>query len=359
MVLVGALALVIGGCRGPKGVRFDPYLTTDQALADFQSAQPTNTMDPELVKPPVDFYRLGPGDIIEIEMVGDPMSIKTVSVGPDGKIYYHLLPGTFVWGLTLDETKEVIEVEFSRFLRLEQEVNLILRGVMSRRIWILGNVQQPGIHPLATPMTILEAVSAAGGVAASPGFSQDFADLQNSFVMRDGKRLDVDMERLFRQGDLSQNVYLMPGDYIYIRPSVTRDVYVLGAVNSPNIVPYKERLSLIGAVATVGGPIRYAQLSQVAVIRGSLANPKIAVVNYREILKGERSNVALQPGDIVYVPFTPYKKLFEFAELIVNEFVRTVALNEGIAAVDKDGLPVGVSVGSGGVSGASSGGSSP
>jgi len=347
LLLAAVLAVVLSGCRSPKGPRFDPYLTSDQALGEFQSIQGTNTVEPDQLKPPADFYQLGPGDVVEIEIVGEANSTATVNVGPDGKIYYSLLPGTFVWGLTLAEAKKAIEAGFRPYQRVEPEINLVLRGVSSRRIWVLGNVEAPGILTLATPMTVLEAVSAAGGVSANPGYSQDAADLANSFVMREGQRLPVDLDALFRKGDLTQNIYVQPGDYLYIRPSVARNVYVLGAVQLPNIVPYKERLSVVGAVATVGGPIKYAQLSQVAIIRGSLANPTIAVVDFGDIIKGKRPNVPLQPGDIVYVPFTPYKKLFEFAELILDEFVRTVALNEGIGAVDENAEPVTVSVGSG------------
>lgn len=347
------LVAVVVGCRH-AGPRFNPY-PSDTYLPGgystsilFSAVQPTNQVKPEWLVPPTDFFRLGPGDIIDIEILGEAGSAATVLVGPDGKIYYSLLPSTFVWGLTLAEAKNVLEESLAKYILVRPEVALNLRAVASRRIWMLGNVQQPGIYTLATPMTVLEVVSAAGGIMSVAGSSHELADLRNSFVMRDGQMLRIDLERLFHQGDLSQNIYLQAGDYIYLRPAVSRDIYVLGAVRAPNIVPHGAKSSLVSAIATVGGPSKYAYVTRVAIVRGSLSNPTIAVVDYQAIVKGKAPDVGLEPGDIIYVPFVPWQKVLEFAEVIMNEFVRTVALNEGTRAVYGDAAgTVNVSVGGG------------
>ena len=79
-------------------------------------------------------------------------------------------------------------------------------------------------------MTALEAISIAGGTLTVPGSTEDLTDLRNSFIMREGELLSVDFYKLLRQGDLSQNIYLEPDDFVYLRPTISRDVYVLGAV---------------------------------------------------------------------------------------------------------------------------------
>jgi hypothetical protein len=111
-----------------------------------------------------------------------------------------------------------------------------------------------------------------------------------------------------------------------------------------------DRVSLLSAIAAAGGPVPYAQFWEVAIIRGSLTNPSAASVNFRAIAKGQAPDVWLEPGDIVYVPFSPYKKIGEFADSILNQFVRTVAVNEGVRAVDPNAGPVGISIGVGGAS---------
>jgi len=82
-------------------------------------------------------------------------------------------------------------------------------------------------------------------------------------------------------------------------------------------------------------------------VRGSLAQPKIAVVDYKQIVKGQAPDVLLEPGDIVYVPFTPYRTLVRYADLILKTFVQTVAVNEGARAVSRNVGPVGVNIGVG------------
>jgi protein involved in polysaccharide export with SLBB domain len=311
----------------------------------FQSFGDTNPVPKSMTSPPTDFFRLGPGDVVEIEILGEGDSISTVSVGPDGKIYYSLLPGIMVWGMTLSEAKMSLQKGLAEFVRVEPEVSVILRGVTSQRIWILGNVLAPGVYTLATPTTLLEVIALAGGMVRSEG-SDEMVDLKNSFVLRDGKPISVDLYNLFHKGDLSQNIFLESGDYLYLRPAVSRDVYVLGAVFAPNAVPYNRSLTLVSAMASVGGPVRYAYQSHVAIVRGSLSDPAIATVDYHAMSKGAIPNVRLEPGDIVYVPLRPFYKLEILGEVILDEFVRTVAINEGNRAVLEDPPPISISAGS-------------
>jgi len=354
-----ALAL-LAGCRS-YGPRFDarqPGLEDPETtpakmrpagvlkLDDeaFMLVHRTNSIQAEWLSPPADFFRLGPGDVIEIEVFGEAAARSTALVGPDGKIYYSLLPGTFVWGLTLSEAKDALEKALEKYLRFKPEMTLNLAGAASKRVWILGSVRGPGVYSLATPLTLLEAISQAGGTLNNSGSTEEIADLEASFVMRAGLLLSVDFHRLLRLGDFSQNIYLQPDDFVYVQAAVARDVYVLGAVGRPNIVPYNREVTLLSALAHSGGPIPYAYLSSVAIIRGSLSLPRIATVNYKEISLGKAPDVRLEPGDIVYVSLRPFYKVEQLAEQVVNQFVRTVAVNEGGNAVVRGGPPTRVTV---------------
>jgi polysaccharide biosynthesis/export protein len=340
------LSVVLVGCR-TYGPQFDPRRSSKSVKLDepsFISVVLTNQIRPEWLRPPSDFFRLGPGDTVEIEYVGELTSRSPAVVGPDGKIYYSLLPGVFVWGLTLAETKDLLEKELAKYMRVKPDLVLNLQAVGSKSVWILGAVQSPGVYPLAAPMTLLEAISLAGGTLNLLGSSEEIADLGTSFVMRGSQLLKVDFYKLLRQGDLSQNIYLQPDDLVDLRPAVARNVYVLGAVTQPNVVGFSEQISLVSAIASSGGTIEYAHVSQVAIVRGSLVNPKIALVDYKAILGGRAVDVRLEPGDIVYVPFVPYKKLAQFVEQLLNQFVSTVAINAGNRAVLPSSRPVTVSV---------------
>lgn len=300
--------------------------------AAFVSFPATNAVPTEWLKPPADPFVLGPGDVLEIEILGEAGSLSTVPIGPDGKIYYSLLPGNVVWGLTLLQTKELLESQLGKYLRVRPEVGVTLKAVGSRRVWVLGNVAQPGVYGMDSPMTVLELISVAGGATVN--------NLENSFVIRNGQRLPVDLQRLLKKGDLSQNIYLRPDDFVYLQSPRSEAIYVLGAVTLPNAVPYTEGLSLASAIAYGGGPAPYASLSQVAIIRGSLSQPSIATVNFNRIVTGELADIELHPGDLVYVPRSTFYILEYFLNTALDTLVRTVAVNEGRNAVIRNATPV-------------------
>ena len=316
-------------------------------------------VDPVLLKRPVFEYRLGPGDVLDIELLGDANTQATSVVGPDGKIYFYLLPGIDVWGLTLPRARELIVQEMQKLVREQQSVSVSLRKSESQRIWILGRLNKPGIYPMAGPMTLLEALSEAGGPAStgafasmagttgisSPRATEESADLSRAFLIRDGRRLRVDFNRLLHEGDMAQNVYLLPNDFIYLPSATVGNVHVLGAVETPRTLKFTNRLTLLQAVSRAGGTNRRnAHLSQVAIVRGSLAQPQLAVVDIKAILDGQAPDIALEPQDIVYVPDTPHRDLTRYVNLILDTFVRTVGVNEGARAVDNRVQPLGVTV---------------
>jgi protein involved in polysaccharide export with SLBB domain len=356
-VFMAAAGLLLSGCFiSKRGERFDARAASkakDVAiLTNLATVEMTNRVSEEWLHPPTNYFTLGPGDKLEVEIIGDPNSRSLANVGPDGKLYYYsasqnvpILPGIDVWGLTLSEAKEKLESILKEYFT-EPRVSLQLRAIDSTRVWVLGRVANAGIYPMPAPMTLLEAVAAAGGTMSSSlsGTTEELADLSNSFIVRNGERLPVSFERLLNEGDMSQNIYLQPDDFIYFPSSVSRDIYVLGAVRTPKAVA-RQHDTLIGAIADAGGPVKNAFLSQVAIVRGSLDKPKIAIINYNEIVAGKASNVKLEPRDIVYVPYSPYRFLTKYLDLILLTFVRAVAINEGARAAEPNSAPAGVSIG--------------
>ena len=320
----------------------------------------TSQLNPALLRPGTAPFTLGPGDRLEIEILGTLNSRATTGVGPDGKIYYYLLPGLNVWGLTLAQTRDLLQKELGKYLT-EPQISITLREVSSKQVWLLGRLSKPGVYPMAAPMSLLEAVAMAGGTASSGTqvTPQELADLRHSFVMRQGQFLPVDFTRLLREGDTSQNIYLQPDDFVYVPSASLQQVYVLGAVKFPRSVPYTDRMTLVSAMANATGaatvdwfvPGNYgvladAYLSHVAIVRGSLSEPQMTVVDYGAIIKGKARDVLLEPGDIVYVPNSPYSTLKRYLNTIVGTFITTVAANEGINAAGGQGnVGTAVSVG--------------
>jgi protein involved in polysaccharide export with SLBB domain len=335
----------LSGCAGsplPVARRGVPA----PATADL-NALPAPPLDPTLLQAPAPEFRLGPGDQLEIEGMGDISTLTPVTVGPDGKIYYSILPGIDVWGLTLPETRERIADEMKMYFREKPVVTLALRSIASQQVWLLGRVGNPGIYSLARPTSLLDAVAQAGGLGViTPvgGAPTETADLSRSFLIRNGHLIPVDFERLLHEGDLSQNVYLQPDDFVFIPSLRSAQVHVLGAVVQPRSERMAGALTLIQAIALAGGTEPRACLPNVAILRGSLAHPDIAIVDVDLVLHGKAPDVRLEPGDIVYVPYTPQRVLLRYMDLILDTFVRTIGVNEGAYAVSGKSTPISVGV---------------
>jgi len=341
-----ALALITG-CQIPnrsKAPRFDarPGATSSNDLAGVTVKR---TLDPTLLQPPHELFTLGPGDQIEVELLGKPTSRAILTVGPDGKLYFDLLPGLDVWGLTITQTKALLQREMGTYVSTP-EVSVSLKAVNSKYIWMLGKVTRPGLYATTTPMTLLEAISVAGGTAkaTSQTTTIDLADLRYAFVIRNGQSLPVNFQRLL-EGDTSQNIYLKPDDFVYVPSSAAREIYLFGAVRAPRPMPLSEQPTLVSAIAAGGGPLRDAFLSQVAIVRGSLTSPEIAVVDYNEIIKGHAPDVQLQPRDIVFVPYSPYRVLTRYVDTILNTFMFSAAANAGSETAGGERVGTSVSVG--------------
>jgi protein involved in polysaccharide export with SLBB domain len=97
------------------------------------------------------------------------------------------------------------------------------------------------------------------------------------------------------------------------------------------------------AIAKAFGTTPKAYLSHVAIVRGSLSEPRIAIVDFKAIITGQAPDVRLEPRDIVYVPSSPYRTLERYAKLVTDTFVRSVAANAGGRAVDTEYGGIGVS----------------
>jgi protein involved in polysaccharide export with SLBB domain len=345
-VLLVGLSLM-AGCKS-TGPRFNPRSseqTSGKSVSTnlFVNAS-TNLIKPEWLKPSTEPFRLGPGDKLDLEILGRAGPATATFVCPDGKIYFDLLPGIDVWGLTLAETKQKLESELAKFYARPQ-MSVTLTAVESKRVWVLGRLNRAGVYPLKGPMTIIEAVSAAGGLFTSrfSGTTEELADLNHSFIVRNGELFPVNFQKLLRDGDTAQNIYLEPDDFIYLPSSLSSEVYVLGAVNGPRPIGFMDTMTLTTAIAKALGTQPEAQLTQVAIVRGSLTEPKIAIVDFNAIVTGHAPDVQLEAHDIVYVPFSPYRTIERYAKLVTDTFVRTVAANEGGRAVQPDFGGVGVS----------------
>src|ERR1044072_2335241 len=105
-------ALTAVGCKhaGTHEASFPPARI---APANFENVEIKNRVERSWLIAPTNLFTLGPGDRVEIEVLGDGASRMTTVVAPDGKLYFNLLPGIDVWGMTLSQVKTNLEQAFT------------------------------------------------------------------------------------------------------------------------------------------------------------------------------------------------------------------------------------------------------
>jgi len=168
------------------------------------------------------------------------------------------------------------------------------------QVSILGEVTQPGSFAYKEDATILELLKAAGNIKES-------ADLAGATLLRDGKETPLDLESLLHKGDLRQNLTIEAGDRILI-PEIRNRTYIFGAVNTPGYYNFKIGDRILDALKSSGGATKDADFAKITVIQMSKARDKggkasMLMVDIGKIKKGDLSgNVALEPGDVVFVP---------------------------------------------------------
>lgn len=295
-----------------------PLPTSDSGTQSLSALQPVKRA------PWQERLTLGPGDIIDVTLYRHPELTRTnVVVGPDGRISYLQAQDILVSGLTVDELRTNLTQVLERYYDAAPAIVTPV-SFKSKKYYLLGKVVDRGAFTLDRPLTILEAVARARGLETGwlDRSTVETADLSRSFLMREGKRVTVDFDRLFRHGDLSQNIPLEPGDYLFFPGTDLKEVYVLGQVLNPGVTVFTPNTSVITALTIAGGFTPKAFKRRVLVVRGSLNQPETFVVNTIDILEGRAPDFKLQARDIVYVSARPWAKVEELLDLAAEAFVQ-------------------------------------
>ncbi len=156
-------------------------------------------------------FRLGAGDVLNVFIWKNRELSTIVTVRPDGMITYPLVGEIDVNGLTVDEVEERLSKQLKRQIQ-DPQVTVILEATHSFRVYVLGEVLQPGVFELKGPITILQAIAMARGLTT-------FAAKSKIFVVRgekSGLRIPFNYDKYVQGGDIEQNVILRPGDTVIV-----------------------------------------------------------------------------------------------------------------------------------------------
>src|SRR6266513_1886856 len=204
------MILILGGFLGTISIHAQNV--GSQAKQTSKGAAPPTTATAEPSTTDAAEYKIGPQDVLKIDVWKEDQLTRAVPVRPDGKITMPLLNDVQAAGMTPVELAAVIRDGLKKYIN-EPQVTVTVTEINSRRIYLSGEVLRPGAYPLLPNMTVLQALSTSGG------FTQ-FARVKNIYVLRieDGKqvKLPFNYKDAVNGKKPEQNVLLQPGDVIVV-----------------------------------------------------------------------------------------------------------------------------------------------
>lgn len=260
-------------------------------------------------------YTIAQEDVLLMNVWGEPqLSNIRLIVGPDGNVNVPIVGSIKAEGLTADQFAAEIKkgLKDKRWLK-DAQVQILMLEMHRPTISVLGNVNRPGKYEFKEGDTVMEAIAFAGS------YMETAALRECTLTRKTGEVTNLDLNKLYNKGDMTQNLALKKGDTIYIPEDTVRKIYVLGEVLRPSMYPLKENMTALSAVSMAGGPTpERGSLKGTMVIRGDPANPeKIKVDISKMIGKGDlNQDIRLMPGDLVFVPKTSKPSMAEIAQIV-------------------------------------------
>jgi polysaccharide export outer membrane protein len=268
-------------------------------------------------------YILKIGDQLEVSVLDEPEMTKDVTVLPDGRITYLLVGEVPAEGETIEALRKKLEKKLTEYFK-DPKVSVIAQKVHLEELEpgfasVLGALKNPGKFEIYKGETLTGIIAKAGGflfVTDNLG-GRTLANLKASYITRKGKKLPIDFYGLFEEGKMQFDIKIEPNDFIYIANAQTEQIYVLGEVNSPQLISYNRNIT------------DRAQKTRVIVIRGEGGEETHINVDVEALLLGDlkEQNIALKSGDIVYVPeqgLSEYSRyagyLTDFADLVLRAY---------------------------------------
>jgi len=243
-------------------------------------------------------YVLGPGDELIIRAWG-AIDVEARSViDRNGQISLPKVGTIAMTGIRASEVETYLRSKISRVYK-NFELNVTLGQLRSIRIYVVGHAKKPGTYTLSSLSTLINALFASGGPAAT-------GSMRHVELKRSGKTVtEIDLYDFIVKGDTHRDVRLLPGDVIVIPPAGPR-VAVAGAFNVPAIYELKNERSSIREILDLSGGLTVVTTNQIASLERIDQNQNTPRKVKQLPLDEAGMNTILQNGDILTLfPISP------------------------------------------------------
>jgi polysaccharide biosynthesis/export protein len=240
--------------------------------------------------------KLRPQDVLDVTVVDQPNLTKKYTVEGDGRVTLPLLGRVQAAGLTAEQLSVDLQKRLGEGFFYNPQVHIDVER--TRRVFVFGGVNAPGMYPLTADMTIVELLARAGYSNAAEAMivrpknprAPALPDDKDTTVIKVNIR---EFEKDLESGRLSRNVTLRDGDTIYVPRFDPNRIFVSGQVRTPGAYSVPENTTLLQALALAGGPTERAALGRVSVIR---------LVKGKQTTVKSRLEDIVRAGDTIIVP---------------------------------------------------------
>jgi polysaccharide export outer membrane protein len=240
-------------------------------------------------------YRIGEGDTLQISVWGEKELSLSVKVRPDGKITLPAL-GEVAAANSTARTLQTTLTEKLRGIVKNPIVTVIVTEVTNNKVYIFGGGVKSGVYALAQRTTLLQLLCQTEDARK--------ADLKRAYVLRNGTKIKTDFFPLFIQGDTAEDIEIEPKDVIFLPANTDKNVYIVGAVNTPKFIEYRDGLTVMEAILEAGGFTKFANPNDTLIYRKGDDQKEVTLpVRIRKLLNdGDlKQNTRLKAGDYIVV----------------------------------------------------------
>jgi polysaccharide export outer membrane protein len=238
-----------------------------------------------------------------------------VAVDGEGVITYPFLGNIPVNNLTVTQVESLLRERLAQGYVKDPQVSVSVKQYNSKKILVFGEVAQPGLYKLKGNIPVLEMLFLVNGVKpdakrmtiirqGSKGDSPKRSSSKTRNVAAESARaIEVNLTALLAQGDLSQNVLILPGDTIYVSSGTGQKYYVLGQVRKPGPYEWVQDITVLEAIKLADGGTEKAALNRIRVRKTRGNQEETFKVNVVQIMRGKKKDdVIIKPGDVIIVP---------------------------------------------------------
>lgn len=245
-------------------------------------------------------YRIGARDLLDVRVAEDAKFNVQPRVEENGAINMPYLGDVSVAGKTVLEVQDLLKGSLEERFMQRASVSVQVLEFRSRPISVIGAVQRPGDLAFSGRWTLLEALTAAGGLAVAHG--------RVIYVLRRSDnglsdQISIDANDLLVRGDPKANIPIFANDLINVAASVEVTIYCLGEVNKPGALSFKsgERVTLLAAIASAGGLTDRASPKLLIKRKAGTQGPPEIATDFKRILAGKEPDLELLDGDVIVI----------------------------------------------------------